>query len=207
MKRFFVLLITGLLCIHSFAQEFNYGATAGLLLSHPKGYKTHVGYALGVKGEYSFSDKMDYFYINSSLLFASKGWKDYVYDEMGENKYDWTCNAYYIEIPIMAGYKYTLSNGTKLSLELGPYLAVGLFGNSKIDYEDGYFDEDNIFSSGIYKRFDYGLKTYIGLDFSKWQVGISWSKSFENPIKDKWKAIDAPKDITYSLLVSYIISK
>lgn len=109
-------------------------------------------------------------------------------------------------MPFLMGYKYKVNNSTKLSFELGPYFAYGLFGNSKIDYEDGIYNDHNIFSSGIYKRFDYGLKTYIGLDFSKWQFGISWSKGLQKPTKGKWDAID-PKDISYSFHISYIINR
>lgn len=203
MKHKAILMLICFLCLNSFAQDFKYGVTASFLLSHPKGYKSHAGYNIGMLGEYSFSDSKDSWYISPSLLFSAKGWKDRVGDDVDANSYDWNCNVYYMELPVLIGYKYYVNERMKLSFGLGPYLAYGLFGNSKIDIEDSV-DDNNIFSSGAYKRFDYGIKTYVGVDFSKWRVGIGWSKSMQKPTKGKWDTIN-PKDMTYSFQVSYMI--
>ena len=106
MKRYFFLFTVLCFSLVTFAQEFNYGVTAGLNVSHPKDYRNHVGFNVGVKGEYTFSDKQDCLYLESALLLTSKGWKTDVYADESENAgtADWTCDAYYLELPLMVGY-------------------------------------------------------------------------------------------------------
>ena len=67
-------------------------------------------------------------------------------------------------------------------------------------------DIDNIFSDGMYKRFDYGVKLYVGVDYSNWQLGVSYGLSLQNPIKGGW-ALQDPKDRTFSLQLAYIINR
>lgn len=194
MKKCFMLFAMSLCSLVTFAQGFDYGVTAGLNISKPKDYKNHYGFNLGAKGEYLFSDNMNTFYMESALLFSDKGWEDDVYIDASENnkfatyRYD----TYYLEVPLMAGYKFGVSDKVCASVSAGPYAGIKLFENS--DWGD--FE---------YKTFDYGLKVYVGADFSHWQIGVSYNHSMQDPIKHF--ALTNPKDRTLSLQVSYIINR
>ncbi len=208
MKRYFFLFTVLCFSLVTFAQEFNYGVTAGLNVSHPKDYRNHVGFNVGVKGEYTFSDKQDCLYLESALLLTSKGWKTDVYADESENAgtADWTCDAYYLELPLMVGYKSGITDRVRISASAGSYVACGLFGKSKVKDIPAADDIDNIFSDGMYKRFDYGVKLYVGVDYSNWQLGVSYGLSLQNPIKGGW-ALQDPKDRTFSLQLAYIINR
>lgn len=208
MKRCFFLFTVLFSSLAAFAQGFGYGVTAGLNVSHPKDYRNHVGFNVGLKGEYTFSDSQDCMYLESALLLTSKGWKEDVYEDESEHAgiVDWKCDAYYLELPLMAGYKFGINDKARMSLSAGPYVACGLFGKSEVDGVSGVTDVDNIFSDGMYKRFDYGVKVYAGIDFSKWQLGLSYGHSLQNPIKGGW-ALQNPKDRTLSVQVAYIINR
>lgn len=208
MKKSLLLLTVLFFSLVAFAQGFSYGVTAGLNVSQPKDYKNHLGFNVGVKGEYLFSDKIDCPYLETSLLFTCKGWKDDVFASEEENAgtVDWKCDAYYLELPVMVGYKFGVTDRVRMSASAGPYVACGLFGKSSVDGAHGVTDVDNIFSDGMYKRFDYGVKVYVGIDFSNWQLGLSYGHSLQNPVKTGW-VLQEPKDRTLSVQVAYIINR
>lgn len=208
MKKVFLLFTVLFSCLATFAQDFSYGVTAGMNVSRPKDYKSHVGFDVGVKGEYAFSDKQDYPYMEASLLFTCKGWKYDVYASENEDAgtLDWKCDAYYLELPVMAGYKFGITDRVRLSACAGPYVAYGLSGKSEIGGEPAITGIDNIFSDGMYKRFDYGVKVYVGVDCSNWQFGLSYGHSLQDPVKTGWVS-EKPKDRTLSVQVAYIINR
>jgi len=205
MKRCFLLFLSVFLCLGVSAQRFDYGVMAGLRLSQPKDYKTHVGFDLGLTGEYKFTDTTDGWYLGASLIFTSRGWKDVIYgDEMEE--YSWKCDAYYLELPVMAGYKVGVGEKTRLSLSAGPYVAAGLFGKSRLDEDVPDVVFGNIYSAGVYRRADYGAKIYAGVEYDKWQIGLSFSNSFRNPATGGWRILKM-KDRSLSLQIAYMISR
>ena len=84
---------------------------------------------LGVGMDYGFSEKWS---LQSGLMISSKGWK---YKEEGEKM---TFRPIYLDIPILAAYKFNISDNTKFVINAGPYLAFGLGGKAKygdVDYK------------------------------------------------------------------------
>lgn len=75
MKKSLLLLTVLFFSLVTFAQGFSYGVTAGLNVSQPKDYKNHLGFNVGVKGEYLFSDKIDCPYLETSLLLHARAGK------------------------------------------------------------------------------------------------------------------------------------
>jgi len=78
----------------------------------------------------------------------------------------------YIQLPIHIGYKTQISEGTKLVLHAGPYVAYAAKGTLKsggvsVDWFDKNIDD-------LYKpkRFDAGLGIGAGLEFDKIAVGL-----------------------------------
>lgn len=139
MARFIVLLMAGVLAVAGSvcqAQKVDFGVLAGLVFSHPKDYNTRTGFSVGTKGIYTFRDNSSSWFVEAQAKLVSKGWKYDIatYDEGGNLIYysDWTCNAYYLEIPVYAGYKFKVNDNCGIFIEAGPYLAAGLFGNSDV---------------------------------------------------------------------------
>lgn len=207
MKRCYLLFAVLFFSLVTFSQGFNYGVTAGLNVSKPKDFKSHVGFNIGVKGEYLFADTQDTWFLESALMLTDKGWKTDIYVSESEDSptTDWKTDAYYLELPLMAGYKYGTNGRACLSVSGGFYAACGLFGKSEMDDMPDVAGIDNIFSDDMYKRFDTGLKLYIGVDYAKWQLGVSYSQSFLNPVKH-WK-YDNPKDRTVAIQLAYMINR
>ena len=185
------------------AQGTRFGLTAGFVASKPSDYKMHPGFQIGGKAELLFTKNIPNLYLAPSLLFTSKGWKDEVYDESMDKNLDWKCDAYYLELPVLLGFKVPLRTDYKVVMEFGPYLAYGLFGKSEIEGAGQEYEIDNVFSS-VYKRFDFGFKALVGLDIKHWQVGIGYSGSLLKPTRGDWAGI-SPKDISYYLQVSYFL--
>lgn len=205
MKHYFVLFCTAiLLCNHSFAQKNDYGFTAGLVLSKPNDYHCHTGFFIGMESEHSLLGNDSYLYLNPSLYLIQKGWNDDIYD-LDDNKYNWKCDLYYIELPLTTGYKYAATKTTRLFCEAGPYVAYGITGKSKAKTKEDKY-ENSVFSSGAYKRFDWGIKLAAGIDIAQWQICMAWESSMKKPTEGGWNAIN-PKDKSWLLQVSYFITR
>lgn len=101
--RYIVLAVTSTVCS---AQKVDFGVLAGLVFSHPTDYNTRTGFSVGAKGIYTFRENGSSWFVEAQAKLASKGWKYDIatYDEGGNLVYysDWTCNAYYLEIPVYA---------------------------------------------------------------------------------------------------------
>lgn len=115
---------------------------------------------------------MQSLYIQTGLYLTEKGWK---YEE-SEDDYEWEekTNLMYLEIPILASYRYNFNDATQLQFNVGPYIAYGIGGKCKTvetEYDETYkgesdfFGDDNDQMGG--KRFDCGLQIGLGLTFAK----------------------------------------
>ncbi len=193
-----------------FAQSMKYGIVAGLQLSHPKHTDAKLGFNLGMKGEFFFSDNESKPYLDLRLLLSAKGWKDKLSYEGRNNKFvDWECRLYYLEMPVHIGYKYALSERVKLLADIGPYFAVGLSGKSEfrggdksLSAENPY--EGNLFKNDTYKRFDAGAGADIGVEIKqRLQIAIGYQMSLMNPTKERWKSLSL-KDRTLFLSFAYM---
>ncbi|MCM1219869.1 MAG: PorT family protein [Lachnospiraceae bacterium] len=133
-----------------------------------EGDKMTFGYGLGWVAEYNFSPK---FYVQSGL-----GLENIAHKEEGISG---TINAYYLQLPIHAGYRFELGETNSLFVQAGPTLGVGLFG-SKVDFGGG--DEINYFD--VAKRFDLGLGGKVGVEFGKFQVSVGANYGVLQAVKE-----------------------
>lgn len=67
------------------------------------------------------------FNLESGLYYTKKG---YYYEP--SSKEEVTCNLYYLQLPIMIGYKMSISQSLDLAFKVGPYAAYGTNGKTKI---------------------------------------------------------------------------
>lgn len=132
---------------------------------------------------------MQSLYVQTGMFFQNKGCKI----KAGDMKE--TASPMYLEIPVLASYRYDFSKAVELQINFGPYFGYGLGG--KIKDEDRYDkDEYDCFGDedeAAFKRFNCGLQVGAGLTFNKhyylgfaYQFGLS-DISNENTISCKDK--------------------
>ena len=98
-----------------------------------------TGFTLGVGMDYGFSENWS---LQSGLMFIFKGFKV---------KDAFKARPIYLDIPILAAYKFNISDNTKFVINAGPYLAFGLGG--KVKYDGG--GDEKVFGDDGWKRFDF----------------------------------------------------
>lgn len=77
-----------------------------------------------------------------------------------------TFSPAYLEIPVMASYRYTLNDAIRIQFDLGPYFAFGLHGKDKKEYSgNGSYTKPSNTEIDLFggdnpqlKRFDFGLR-------------------------------------------------
>ena len=136
---------------------------------------------VGIMSRFGLSNTFD---LESGLLFTGKGSK--ATSNFGSDYVTSKFNPLYLEVPLNAVVKLPLSANAKSNIffHSGPYIAVGIAGNSTTDAQIGgvqthsstaiKFSNDNPFTSqqddaayNKLKRFDYGLNLGGGVDFGK----------------------------------------
>lgn len=122
-----------------------------------------------------------FFYIQPGILFTGKGSKAQSGQPTDANYFRSEVNPYYIEVPVNLVLKAPIGGGAKFFAGAGPYVAIGIAGNRKLDYKIAnvaFSRKDKInFSNddpttggeegagfGILKRFDYGLNGTVGIE-------------------------------------------
>ncbi len=115
---------------------------------------SRVGFHAGVRAsrDFKFFTQENAIYGNVAALISLKGGK---FEADGKKT---VYNPYYLEIPIHAGYSHIINQNFKFFYEMGPYLAVGLFGKT---------DGKTVFGDLGFRRFDMGLGLRTGIDLYK----------------------------------------
>lgn len=194
MKKFFGLVCAAMLAISSSAQvTWNVKAGAGLSWApisvsgdkYRMDSKSHFVGKLGVGVEVPVTQN---FSVMPSLELAFKGAKyDGYSDEKAEDEADKTnIDLTYLQIPVMAAYRFSLSDRLNMTLKAGPYFAYALSGKLKGDGES-----NNIFKNEVWKegneeyeskgnRFDAGLIAGVDFEYHRFVVGIEYEYGLTN---------------------------
>lgn len=193
MKKFLMTAVLGMFAVAVFSQV-KWDAKFGMNFSNMTKFentKALPGFQLGVGMDYGFSENWS---LQSGLMISSKGYK--VKDEYKDR-------PIYLDIPILAAYKFNISDNTKFVINAGPYLAFGLGGKCKFDEGGDYKlfkGEDG--ADAEYSRFDLGLQYGIGLEISDhYLINLTGQNGFICP----WDIDegDKPKNMTFSIGVGY----
>ena len=157
----------------------NLGLRAGYTFSNvlekwdgeSESYGGKSGFLAGLNVDVAF---MQSFGLNTGIFAVSKGYK---YSEDG---YTETFNPMYLEIPVLASYRFNFGETSRVEVDFGPYFAVGVGGKYKYKY-DGESESEKIFG-GEYgaNRFDCGLKVGAGVTFNKIYVGLHYAFGLTN---------------------------
>lgn len=188
--------VLGMFALAGFSQV-KWDARVGMNFSNmtkAEGTKALPGFNLGVGMDYGFSENWS---LQSGLMISSKGYKikDYSKDR-----------PIYLDIPILAAYKFNISDNTKFVINAGPYLAFGLGGKCKFDEGGDYKlfkGEDG--EDAEYSRFDLGIQYGIGLEIGDhYLVNLTGQNGFISPFDypDGYDG-DKPKNMTFSIGVGY----
>lgn len=170
MKKFLIMVVFALTTLNISAQEesrFNFIAGVGMssVVGSDADTKLTIAYKVGLLYDLKAAEN---FYVIPGIEFVAKGFKS--------DNVDGAVNMSYIEIPIVAAYKFDIADGMKLVIKAGPYAAYGIFG-SDLEFKNGkkinIFDKDD----GI-KRFDAGALGGIGLEFEQFTIGAEYSRGF-----------------------------
>lgn len=191
MKKFLMTAVLGMFALAGFSQV-KWDAKFGMNFSNMTKIdesKALPGFTLGVGMDYGFNENWS---LQSGLMISSKGFKFKEGD--WQDKY----RPIYLDIPILAAYKFNISDNTKFVINAGPYLAIGLGGkNKETDEEDiKLFDKDGY----DWKRFDLGIQYGIGLELSdRYLINLTGQNGFISPVDGG----DDPKNMTFSIGVGY----
>lgn len=195
MKKFLMTAVLGMFALAGFSQV-KWDAKVGMNFSNVTKYddaKALPGFQLGVGMDYGFSESWS---LQSGLLISSKGYKIE----------DVKVRPIYLDIPILAAYKFNISDNTKFVINAGPYLAFGLGGKCKFDEGGDYKlfkGEDG--EDAKYSRFDLGIQYGIGLEIGDhYLVNLTGQNGFISPFDypDGYDG-DKPKNMTFSIGVGY----
>lgn len=195
MKKFLMTAVLGMFALAGFSQV-KWDAKVGMNFSNVTKYddaKALPGFQLGVGMDYGFSESWS---LQSGLLISSKGYKIE----------DVKVRPIYLDIPILAAYKFNISDNTKFVINAGPYLAFGLGGKCKFDEGGDYKlfkGEDG--EDAEYSRFDLGIQYGIGLEIGDhYLVNLTGQNGFISPFDypDGYDG-DKPKNMTFSIGVGY----
>lgn len=155
---------------------------AGMSGSDADDLDGRVGFNFGVNVDIPLLQSL---YLQTGLYATQKGWKyeETYYDE----KYEETANPLYLEVPVLASYRYNFSDAVQLQFNVGPYFAYGVAGKFKVsDSEEeekfDYFGDDDDQLGG--KRFDVGLQVGTGVTIKKFFVGCAYEFGFAKAIED-----------------------
>ena len=135
MKKYLLTVLLGVFAIAGFSQV-KWDARFGMNFSNQTKLddgKALPGFTMGVGMDYGFTENWS---LQSGLMITSKGFK---VKEMGEKI---TVRPIYLDIPILAAYKFAISDNAKFVVNAGPYMAIGLGGKAKWDDVDAKLFDD-----------------------------------------------------------------
>lgn len=187
---FFVLVAMSVVSVNA-QDNLKWGVMAGMNVSKYTitGFDSRIGFHAGVKAELGLSQEVSGAYMDFAALLTLKGAK-----VDGGSLASIKFNPYYLEVPVHVGYKYAVNDDFALFGNVGPYIAVGLFGKAKAKVDGNIADlgelgtnsaSEDIFGDDGLKRFDFGLGLKAGVEFSKkYQLAISYDFGLVEVAKD-----------------------
>ncbi len=143
---------------------------------------------------------MQSLYVQTGLFFQNKGYK---YEE---DDYTETAKPMYLEIPVLASYRYDFSDALQLQINAGPYFGYGIGGKVKFE-EDGESEECDVFGDdedqyGV-KRFNCGLQFGAGLTFSDhYYLGFAYQLGLTNVMSSDASDLEF-KDTNWMISLGY----
>lgn len=143
---------------------------------------SRFGFGVGVKGILEMPTISDGIYLSSGAFLERKG-TDLDLGDLGRS----TTSSYYLDIPIHIGYHYSVNPKFAIFGEAGPYIGVGLFGNTEVKeldeklYQKGKIkhNERTVKTFDALNRFDVGLGLQFGVELAqKFTISVGYDFGF-----------------------------
>ncbi len=150
------------------------GVRAGLNFANMTAGEDDYTYSPASRTAFNVGISLDFpivesLYLQSGLYLSSKGCTE---DEI-------TLSPMYLELPVLASYRFNFSEAAQLQLNIGPYFGFGIGGKEKDDGEKYDFFEDD-----FYSRFDSGLQFGAGVTLGKVYLGFAYQFGYVNLFKE-----------------------
>lgn len=178
MKKLFFLIAAFMLTVSASAQvTWNLKLGGGFsFINDDSGFNTKLKFVgkIGVGMEMPFASNWS---LMPSLEFAKKGAKGE--DGDYEDNIDFT----YIQVPIVAAYRFNLNDRLNMVVKAGPYFAYALSGNEKVTKGSQEW-EYKIFDMEGSKRFEVGVDAGVDFEIHRFVVGVEYERGFTNIISD-----------------------
>lgn len=195
MKKFLLTAVLGMFALAGFSQV-KWDAKVGMSMTNmteTTDSKLKVGYTVGVGMDYAFSENWS---LQSGLNFTGKGTK------VEGVKF----NMHYVELPVLAAYKFAVGENMKLVVNAGPYFACGLAGKMSAEGESvKLFSKEDGADEALMNRFDLGIQYGVGLEVGEhYLVNLTGQNGLMNTLKNESVWGDASsKNIAFSISVGY----
>lgn len=189
MKRLLGLVCGVMLTIAASAQiTWNVKAGGGIATmwgGDLENVKPHVVAKIGVGLEKPFSSN---FSLMPSIEVAWKGVKNsftdyewnYYVDDYFVIDYTENVDLLYIQIPVVAAYRFNISDNWNLTLKGGPYVAYNIYNHYKVDLSmyDINYDSESVSNKMDIKKFDAGLDVGIDIEYHRFVFGVEGEMGF-----------------------------
>lgn len=204
---FAILLSTSL-----FAQKVN--INAGFNMSTYSNLQTFSpklkpGFHVGASLDYTLSDL---FSIEGGLLLNSMGCRaDEDVDPLfGGGHTEESITPYYLTIPVLLKANFKIGN-VQAFAGVGPYVAFGLFGNSKSTYTsvNGVSETTNykvnFGENGHFNTIDFGIRAKAGIELDKINLGLFYGQGLINAVPKLHDSDSSIKNSVFGLTLGYTI--
>jgi hypothetical protein len=188
-KKLLIVIVIFGIATDSLAQTF--GIKGGLNLSNmlykgsTEGYSNNFtmkpGFNAGATLEFPIKGMFSF---DMGVLLSTKGYKNY--EKWGREQYETriTIKLLYIDIPLTAKAYFNVG-GAKIYGAIGPYLGIGLSGESKYEVTEVSSGTTNNYTETInwgydMKRLDFGLTIGAGVEINSIEIGVSYSLGLAN---------------------------
>lgn len=189
-------------------QPITIGVRAGMniatMTGDIEGNDSRIGFNAGVSVDIPLLQSL---YLQTGLYVTQKGTKSEYYDEDYDCDIEEKLNPLYLQIPILASYRYNFTDNTQLQVNFGPYLAYGISGKYEATASAGnqsYSEDYDFFGDGDDefggKRFEMGLQVGAGVTFNKIYVGAAYEFGLTDAVKDDGYSI---KNSNFMINVGY----
>lgn len=222
-------LAVGVTCAASAQDKIAFGVRAGVNINSlgysgdNKDYddlKSRAGFHVGAVMDWNVAGD---FYIQPGIYFTTRGAKNEFSETDMDFSYKYTqkLNMSYLQIPVLASYRFPVSDAVKIDINVGPYIAIGLGGKLKVEETETYDGETERHSNkydifgkstkdeekGDFKRFDAGLRFGAGVNIHKFYVGVSYDLGLTNLARTgddyRWSKNDKFRNGSFQVSVGY----
>ncbi|MDR1756926.1 MAG: PorT family protein [Culturomica sp.] len=217
MKKILLIAVMAAIACGTYAQKVTWGVRGGLNLpkvafdteGEAPDYKAKTGFHLGVVADLEITGS---FYLQPGLYLTTKGAQ--LEESEGQASYEQKVNLSYLQVPVLASYRFDLGDDLKLHLNAGPYLAYGVGGKIKEETKWQGGSEENKYDAfgtsgedtekGGLKRFDAGLSLGAGVSIGKIYAGLNYDLGLSNLAEEKeWGNETKIKNRSFNISVGY----